>query len=96
MPCGCNISGSIEHFCDTHTGQCPCKMGVEGLRCDECEEGFYGLSSDGCQGKSNSNGVFFVKCAHKIVQKEFALLFCFVLLHLCVEIYGDHKTDKLI
>lgn len=35
-------------------------MGVEGLRCDECVEGFYGLSTDGCQGKLNSkNHVFF-------------------------------------
>lgn len=53
VPCDCNASGSIEHFCETSTGQCPCKMGVEGLRCDECEEGFYGLSDDGCQGKLN-------------------------------------------
>lgn len=50
VTCDCNASGSIEKFCDTHSGQCPCKMGIEGLHCDECVEGFYGLSIDGCQG----------------------------------------------
>lgn len=50
-PCNCNKSGSIETFCDTHTGQCPCKIDVEGLQCDICVDGFFGLSNDGCQGK---------------------------------------------
>lgn len=27
-------------------------MGVEGLKCDTCSDEFYGLSADGCQGKS--------------------------------------------
>lgn len=53
--CNCNISGSIQQFCDTHTGQCPCKMGVDGLKCDECFDGFFGLSEDGCQGKNETN-----------------------------------------
>lgn len=47
--CDCNQNGSIGAFCDTHTGQCPCKLGVEGLKCDSCADEFYG-HSNGCQG----------------------------------------------
>lgn len=56
-PCNCNTNGSIQTFCDTHTGQCPCKMGVEGLKCDECSDGFFGLL-DGCQGKYKNYDFF--------------------------------------
>lgn len=47
--CDCNQNGSIGAFCDTHTGQCPCKLGVEGLKCDSCADEFYG-HSNGCKG----------------------------------------------
>lgn len=53
--------GSLEGgVCDTHTdfemgmiaGQCRCKVNVKGTRCDDCKEGYYGLSQNdplGCQ-----------------------------------------------
>lgn len=47
-------------MCDSHTdpdmgmitGQCRCKANVKGMRCDDCKEGYFGLSQNdllGCQ-----------------------------------------------
>ncbi|XP_041851951.1 laminin subunit beta-4 isoform X2 [Melanotaenia boesemani] len=37
-------------FCDQRTGQCPCRRGVMGELCDECEDGFWNLDgTSGCQ-----------------------------------------------
>lgn len=49
--CDCLADGSTERFCDTTSGQCPCKCGVEGLRCDRCQSDYYNLTADGCVGK---------------------------------------------
>ncbi|XP_069476798.1 laminin subunit alpha-1 isoform X2 [Ambystoma mexicanum] len=35
--CDCNPSGSVHDHCDRRSGQCVCKQGVTGLRCDTCE-----------------------------------------------------------
>ncbi|KAK6622158.1 hypothetical protein RUM44_001965 [Polyplax serrata] len=40
--CECNKLGSYEDSCD-EAGQCKCKPGVGGLKCDRCEPGFWGL-----------------------------------------------------
>ncbi|KAM7415417.1 hypothetical protein PAMA_019983 [Pampus argenteus] len=37
-------------FCDWRTGQCPCRMGVMGVLCNECEDGYWNLDGvSGCQ-----------------------------------------------
>ncbi|XP_023288824.1 laminin subunit alpha-2 [Orussus abietinus] len=39
-PCSCS-PGSTRPHCDAY-GQCPCRDGFEGLRCDRCSRGYYG------------------------------------------------------
>lgn len=39
--CHCNQYGSYGGMCDPGTGQCSCKPGVGGLKCDRCEPGFW-------------------------------------------------------
>uniref|UniRef100_A0A8C3K008 Agrin n=1 Tax=Calidris pygmaea TaxID=425635 RepID=A0A8C3K008_9CHAR len=52
--CQCNPYGSYGGACDPATGQCSCKPGVGGLKCDRCEPGFWNFrgivtdSKSGC------------------------------------------------
>lgn len=46
--CKCDTVGSYNSSCNTYTGQCFCKPGVTGLRCDKCEAFQYGFSNEGC------------------------------------------------
>lgn len=46
--CSCNPLGSLDGTCDLLTGNCKCKPGVTGNTCDQCQDGFYGLSESGC------------------------------------------------
>jgi hypothetical protein len=55
---GCSACGCLESLgadgphCDPATGQCRCKPGVSGLRCDQCTPGHYGFGGpDGCKRK---------------------------------------------
>uniref|UniRef100_A0A7N6BTS6 Laminin, beta 4 n=1 Tax=Anabas testudineus TaxID=64144 RepID=A0A7N6BTS6_ANATE len=37
-------------FCDQSTGQCPCRRGVVGVLCNQCEDGYWNLDGvSGCQ-----------------------------------------------
>uniref|UniRef100_A0A3B4YWT5 Laminin A chain n=1 Tax=Stegastes partitus TaxID=144197 RepID=A0A3B4YWT5_9TELE len=46
--CSCSPCGTES--CDPHTGQCQCKSGVTGARCDRCEDGSFGFDScSGCR-----------------------------------------------
>ncbi|XP_050484807.1 agrin-like isoform X6 [Bombus huntii] len=50
--CNCNRLGSVSDTCNPETGQCECKPGVGGLKCDRCMPGYWGLPkiSEGHQG----------------------------------------------
>uniref|UniRef100_A0A672JG54 Agrin n=1 Tax=Salarias fasciatus TaxID=181472 RepID=A0A672JG54_SALFA len=39
--CQCNVYGSYKATCDPTSGQCSCKPGVGGQKCDRCEPGFW-------------------------------------------------------
>ncbi|CAB3372768.1 Hypothetical predicted protein [Cloeon dipterum] len=41
--CDCNKLGSFSQKCDEKTGNCDCRPGVMGDKCDRCEPGFWGL-----------------------------------------------------
>ena len=38
--CNCHPVGSRGKVCNQTTGQCLCKDGVTGLRCDRCMKGY--------------------------------------------------------
>ncbi|XP_069629626.1 netrin-4 isoform X5 [Haliaeetus albicilla] len=54
-PCSCHPLGSAalplgpRTFCDPSTGDCPCKPGVAGPRCDRCLPGYWGFGTYGCR-----------------------------------------------
>ncbi|XP_002937413.3 laminin subunit gamma-2 [Xenopus tropicalis] len=47
-PCLCHTVGSLNQQCDNN-GQCRCKPGVMGSKCDQCQPGFHSLSDTGCR-----------------------------------------------
>ena len=55
--CVCDPKGTVNrsNICEPdEKGQCTCKLNVHGVRCDTCNDTFYGLNHDnllGCQGK---------------------------------------------
>lgn len=49
--CECNVTGSVTPICDKLTGQCPCRPGVVGRKCNQCDVYHYHFSSSGCTGK---------------------------------------------
>lgn len=46
--CNCDRMGSVNGSCDMSSGQCYCKSGVSGLKCDQCLPNYYSFSPDGC------------------------------------------------
>ncbi|XP_032824188.2 agrin-like isoform X2 [Petromyzon marinus] len=46
-PCGCSAAGSVEDACHQTTGQCSCRDGVFGVKCDMCPKGWT-LGPSGC------------------------------------------------
>ena len=49
--CECYTIGSYRRSCDPVTGQCPCRNGVIGRRCDACASEFAEVTLRGCEGK---------------------------------------------
>ena len=49
--CDCNPIGSLNNtFCAKNGGQCQCKPGVMGRKCDQCQPGFFNFTNNGCSG----------------------------------------------
>ncbi|KAI6647890.1 Usherin-like [Oopsacas minuta] len=54
ISCGCDQSGTEldTQLCDTISGECNCKLNVQGPNCDDCKPGFFLLqesNSEGCE-----------------------------------------------
>ncbi|CDQ57479.1 unnamed protein product [Oncorhynchus mykiss] len=54
ISCKCNVAGSDSQTCDAdqdvcacadRTGQCSCKVNIQGLKCDQCKSRTFGLST---------------------------------------------------
>ncbi|CAG5878928.1 unnamed protein product [Menidia menidia] len=43
--CDCSLEGSLTRLCDGSTGQCQCRPGAFGQRCDGCQRGHWGFPS---------------------------------------------------
>uniref|UniRef100_A0A8C9BFN6 Usherin n=1 Tax=Phocoena sinus TaxID=42100 RepID=A0A8C9BFN6_PHOSS len=52
LPCNCDRTGTVNGslLCEKSTGQCLCKLGVTGLRCNQCEPHRYHLTVGNFQG----------------------------------------------
>ena len=48
--CDCHVMGTVEGRCSFIDGQCDCRHGYRGLKCDLCEEGFYQIDGR-CDGE---------------------------------------------
>ncbi|KAK8742076.1 hypothetical protein OTU49_002094, partial [Cherax quadricarinatus] len=53
LPCGCSLFGSVRDDCEQMTGQCVCKPGIRGKKCNGCPEGLV-LSPKGCRHQSET------------------------------------------
>ena len=55
LACLCNAMGSLPSLsggaalCNPSNGECPCKPGVGGSRCDRCMLGYWGFHEYGCR-----------------------------------------------
>merc|ERR1712130_674577 len=62
-PCDCDREGTEE--CDYNTGQCKCRPGVEGDRCDRCMADHWGFDvhgASGCVACDCSEGSEYTQC----------------------------------
>ncbi|XP_034031453.1 laminin subunit beta-4 [Thalassophryne amazonica] len=54
-------------FCNSQTGQCPCRAGVTGVLCDQCEDGYWNMGgASGCQPCSCDPAHTFSNICHKV------------------------------
>ena len=61
-PCLCDVTGSTHSQCSYTAGQCPCKVGVSGARCQDCTPGFYNFSETGCTACQCGIGATNISC----------------------------------
>lgn len=46
--CGCHGEGAKSPICHKRTGKCSCWKRVGGRTCDQCRDGSYNLTNNGC------------------------------------------------
>lgn len=48
LPCDCDVIGGRDGSCHQSGGQCECREGFQGRRCDQCKEGYEGSNCSKC------------------------------------------------
>lgn len=72
-------------ICDEVTGQCPCRRGVVGIRCDRCEDGYWNLNGQsGCQRCNCHTGHSSSNLCDKVTFFRPSLCFCSI--HACCSV----------
>lgn len=67
--CVCSAEGTVSGGrCEDSTGSCQCKVNVEGLRCERCRRGYYGLSASNPLGCFSESLVFCSPVSHRGAQ----------------------------
>ena len=41
LDCNCDPQGTTEEICNDYSGECICKEGFGGARCDQCKPGYF-------------------------------------------------------
>ena len=54
--------GALSTSCKEQTGECECRSGVTGRRCDECANPFAEVTKNGCKGNIQINNLEIFKC----------------------------------
>ena len=49
LECKCNVDGSATLECGNINGNCSCKEGFTGLKCDECKPNIIGDKCESCK-----------------------------------------------
>ena len=49
--CGGSLGADDGVVCERYGGQCSCMEGVTGIQCDMCRNGWFNLTSTGCESK---------------------------------------------
>jgi hypothetical protein len=65
LACNCNLEGSTGELCNSISGKCQCKAGYMGLKCDECEIGYFRLGNQCILCDCDPNGVTKEFCNRK-------------------------------
>ena len=81
LDCECVLDNSVNDTCDETGGQCNCKDGFSGLKCDSCAEGFFGYPM--CSGKPLTSlpllrGAYTIGQSTGKTQGQFHIEYCHV------------------
>ncbi|ESO83894.1 hypothetical protein LOTGIDRAFT_168935 [Lottia gigantea] len=60
--CGCNLEGTVKTSLNNcaSNGTCDCKTNVQGEKCSECKDGFWGLAESNVDGCTECEHIYYI------------------------------------